>query len=416
MVDFRSYRLENGLRLIVNEDRSTPLVAMNILYDAGSRDEDSSLTGMAHLLEHLMYCGTENIREYDLPLQLAGGENNAFTNNDITNYYITLPAANVETAFWLESDRMLAPDFTEGKLEIQKNVVIEEFKQRYLNQPYGDAMLHLRPLSYKRHPYRWPTIGMEPAHIERIVVEDVRRFFDRHYNPGKAIVTLSGNITPDRAYELALKWFGSIPAGEEYVRNLPAEPEQTGERRHTVERNLPADALYKAWHMGPRSDPGFHTMDVITDLLAGGESGRLYNRLVRDLNLFSEINAYITSDIDPGLVIVSGKIMKGIDPETAEKAVVQVIQELKDTDPADYELEKVKNRYESSAVLSNTGILNKALKLSVFELLGDASGINSEVEAYRAVSKTMIRDAADRYLNAANCSTLYYIASKKKGK
>lgn len=416
MIDFRSYRLENGLRLLVHEDRSTPLVAMNILYDAGSRDEDPSLTGMAHLVEHLMFSGTGNIPEYDLPLQLAGGENNAFTNNDITNYYITLPAANVETAFWLESDRMMAPGFTERKLGIQKSVVIEEFKQRYLNQPYGDAMLLLRPLAYQTHPYRWPTIGIEPGHIERTGLKDVIGFFSRHYNPGKAILTLSGNITADKAYDMTMKWFGTIPAGKNHVRNLPAEPEQDSERRLSVKRDLPADALYKAWHMGPRNGSDFHTMDVITDLLAGGESGRLYNKLVRDQNLFSEINAFITSDLDPGLVIITGKIMKGVDVNEAEKAVNQVVQELKDTAVPDYELDKVKNRYESSSVLSYTSILNKALNLSVFELLGDASRINTEVDTYRAVSKSMITDAANMYLNPENCSTLYYIASKNTGK
>jgi predicted Zn-dependent peptidase len=416
MVEFRSYRLDNGLRLIVHEDRSTPLVAMNVLYDAGSRDEDPSLTGMAHLVEHLMFGGTGNIPEYDLPLQLAGGENNAFTNNDITNYYLTLPSGNIETAFWLESDRMLAPDFTGRKLDVQKSVVIEEFKQRYLNQPYGDAMLLLRPLAYTTHPYRWPTIGIDPSHIERIRLEDVQHFFSRHYNPGKAILTLTGNITPERAYDLTKLWFGSVPPGEPHARSLPSEPVQTEERRMTVERNLPASAIYKAWHMGSRSGPDFHTMDMITDLLAGGESGRLYNRLVRDLNLFSEINAYITSDLDPGLVIVTGKLMKGVNVEKAEKAVIQVIDELKDTVPTDTEIDKVKNRYESSSVLSNTSILNKALNLSVYELLGDASRINREVENYRAVSRPMIRDAAIRYLNPENCSTLYYIASKKTGK
>ena len=416
MVEFRSYRLDNGLRLIVHEDRSTPLVAMNVLYDAGSRDEDPSLTGMAHLVEHLMFGGTGNIPEYDLPLQLAGGENNAFTNNDITNYYLTLPSGNIETAFWLESDRMLAPDFTGRKLDVQKSVVIEEFKQRYLNQPYGDAMLLLRPLAYTTHPYRWPTIGIDPSHIERIRLEDVQHFFSRHYNPGKAILTLTGNITPERAYDLTKLWFGSVPPGEPHARSLPSEPVQTEERRMTVERNLPASAIYKAWHMGSRSGPDFHTMDMITDLLAGGESGRLYNRLVRDLNLFSEINAYITSDLDPGLVIMTGKLMKGVNVEKAEKAVIQVIDELKDTVPTDTEIDKVKNRYESSSVLSNTSILNKALNLSVYELLGDASRINREVENYRAVSRPMIRDAAIRYLNPENCSTLYYIASKKTGK
>ena len=414
MINFSRFRLDNGLRVIVHEDRSTPLVAMNILYDVGSKDENPSFTGMAHLFEHLMYCGTANIPEYDLPLQLAGGENNAFTNNDITNYYLTLPSGNIETAFWLESDRMIEPDFTKKKLDIQKSVVIEEFKQRFLNQPYGDVMLLLRPQAYTIHPYRWPTIGMDISHLENIDLDHVKDFFSQHYTPGNAIVTLAGNIEPVKAYDLAVKWFGSIPASDRAQRTIPLEPVQTKEKKLTVERNVPSDALYKAWHMGQRISEDYCALDLLTDLLAGGESGRLYNRLVRDKNLFSEINAYITSDIDPGLVILSGKLMRGTDIMKADKAVNEVINELKDSALTDYELEKVKNRFESSVVLSNTSILNKAMNLSMYELLGDTDMVNMEVERYRATSKEMVRETAMKYLRPENCTTLFYLTASKK--
>ncbi len=415
MINFNRFILENGMRVIVHEDRSTPLVAMNLLYDAGSKDEDPAMTGLAHMLEHLMYCGSANIPEYDLPLQLAGGENNAFTNNDITNYYLTIPSENIETGFWLESDRMLAPDFTQNKLDIQKNVVIEEFKQRYLNQPYGDVMLLLRPLTYTVHPYRWPTIGMEVSHLENVGLEDVRHFFLSRYTPDNAILTLAGNIKPEKAYELAVKWFGPVPLRVSAERRIPAEPVQTEGRSITVERNVPADALYKAWHMGSRTSDDFYTLDLLTDLLAGGESGRLYNKLVREKSLFSEINAYITSDIDPGLVILSGKLMRGTDIMKAEKAVNEVIDELKNSSltRADRELEKVKNKFESSTVLSNTSILNKAMNLSVYELLGDIHLVNSETERFRAVTREMAREAAISYLNPDNCTTIFYLSATR---
>jgi zinc protease len=414
MINFSRFSLENGLRVIVHEDRSTPLVAMNILYDVGSKDEDPDMTGLAHMFEHLMYCGSVNIPEYDLPLQLAGGENNAFTNNDITNYYLTVPSENIETGFWLESDRMLSPDFTQNKLDIQKSVVIEEFKQRYLNQPYGDVMLLLRPLAYTIHPYRWPTIGMEVKHLEKVSLEHVRNFFSSHYNPGNAILTLAGNIKPEKAYYLAEKWFGSIPGRVSALRRLPAEPAQTSEKNLTVERNVPADALYKAWHIGPRLSNDFYSLDLLTDLLAGGDSGRLYNKLVREKNLFSEINAYITSDIEPGLIILNGKLMKGTDILIAEKAVNEVIDELKDSVLADKELEKVKNKFESSTVLSNTSILNKAMNLSMYELLGNIDLVNIEVEKYRAVSRKMVKETAIRYFSKENCTTLFYLSASTK--
>ncbi len=410
MIEFSRFRLSNGLRVIVHQDRSSPLAAMNILYDVGSRDEDPGMTGLAHLFEHLMYGGSVNIPEYDLPLQLAGGENNAYTNNDITDYYLTVPSGNIETGFWLESDRMLGLDFSEKNLNIQKSVVIEEFKQRYLNQPYGDAMLLLRPEAYRVHPYRWPTIGSDISHIEKADIGHVREFFFSHYTPENAILTVAGNVDPDSIYKLADKWFGPIPPRNPAKRNLPEEPAQDEERRLTIRKNVPADALYKAWHMGSRLSRDFHAPDVLTDLLAGGESGRLSNKLVREKNLFSEINAFITSDIDPGLIIFTGKLMKDINIYEAETAVNEVINELKDSTVRNLELEKVRNKFESNTVMSNTSILTKAMNLSYYELLGDIDLINRETELFRAVTKEMVRDAAIRYFTDQNCTTLYYLS------
>lgn len=414
MIQFQRFSLNNGLRIIVHEDKSTPLAAMNILYDVGSRDEDPEMTGFAHLFEHLMYCGSANIPEYDLPLQLAGGENNAFTNNDITDYYLTVPSDNIETGFWLESDRMLGLDFSQKTLDVQKNVVIEEFKQRYLNQPYGDTMLLLRPLAYQVHPYRWPTIGRDIAHIERADLEHVKKFFYSHYAPDNAILTLSGNVNADKIYKLSEKWFGPIPGRNPKKRNLPAEPRQDEHRTLTVRRNVPANALYKVWHMGGRQSDDFYSLDLLTDLLAGGESGRLYNKLVREKNLFSDINAFISSDIDPGLVILNGRLMKDVDIMTAESAVNEVIDELKEATLKKAEIDKVKNKFESSTVLSNMSILNKAMNLSFYELLGDPDFVNREVESFRTVSREMIRQAAIRYFNPENCTTLHYLSIENK--
>jgi zinc protease len=412
MINFTRFSLDNGLRIIVHEDRSTPLVAMNILYNAGSRDEDPDHTGLAHLFEHLMFGGSVNIPEYDMPLQLAGGENNAFTNNDITSYYLTVPSENIETGFWLESDRMLELNFSQENLDIQKNVVIEEFKQRYLNQPYGDAMLKLRPLAYKVHPYRWPTIGMDISHIEKTDLSQVKDFFFSHYAPNNAIITLTGRITPALAYDLSVKWFGPIDKRAVSKQELPAEPAQTEERILSLEKDVSSNALYKAWHVGPRRGEDFHTVDLITDILAGGESGRLYTKLVREKNLFNDINAYITADIDPGLVIITGKLMKGVDPLFADKAINEVINNLKNRAVGAYELNKVKNKFESSMVLSNTSILNKAMSLSYYELLGDADIINTEIDFYSAVTPEMILDTAQKYLIPSNCSTLFYNSTR----
>jgi len=413
MIDYKRFSLENGLRVLVHEDRSTPLVAMNILYDVGSRDEDPTMTGLAHLFEHLMFGGSRNIPDYDTPLQLVGGENNAFTNNDITNYYLTIPSENIETGFWLESDRMLELDFSQKNLDTQKSVVTQEFNQRYLNQPYGDAILKLRPLAYKVHPYRWPTIGMDMKHIINTDLEQIRKFFFSHYAPNNAILALTGNIDYDLAFKLSQKWFGPIEKRTIQTRNLPAEPEQTEERILTIESDVPSTALYKVWHIGGRKSDDFYTLDLITDLLAGGESGRLYTKLVREEKLFSEINAYLTADIDPGLIIVQGKLMKGVDVHFADEAVNKVINSLLVSNGIKEEMEKVKNKFESSTVFSNTSILNKAANLSMFELLGNPGLINDEVEAYRNVTYDMITETVKRYFIPTNCSTINYISTRK---
>ncbi len=414
MINFRSFSLDNGLRVLVHEDKSTPLVAMNILYDVGSRDENPEMTGFAHLFEHLMFGGSVNIPDYDKPLQMVGGDNNAFTNNDITNYYLTIPSQNIETGFWLESDRMLELDFSQKNLDTQKNVVIEEYNQRYINQPYGDAILHLRPLAYKVHPYRWPTIGRDIAHIEKADLELVKRFFFSHYAPNNAILAITGNITFDQAYKHTLKWFGPIGRRITEPRNLPEEPEQVEARSIFIERDVPADALYKVWHIGPRMSNDFHTLDLITDLLAGGESGRLYTKLVRGKKLFSEINAYITSDIDPGLIVLQGKLMKDIDIEKADTAVNEVINTLKINTPIRYEMEKVKNKFESSTVFSNTSILHKAINLSFYGLLGNPELINKEVEEYNSVTEEMVIRTSEKYFDPSNCCTLYYKSTRKE--
>ena len=413
MINYRRFSLENGLKVLVHEDKSSPLVAMNILYNVGSRDEDPERTGLAHLFEHLMFGGSVNIPDYDTPLQLVGGDNNAFTNNDITNYYLTLPSENIETGFWLESDRMLELDFSQKNLDNQKNVVIEEFNQRYLNQPYGDATLKLRPLAYKVHPYRWPTIGMDISHIENVDLTHVKDFFFSHYAPNNAVLSLTGNISYELAYKLTQKWFGPIERRKVHDRNLPAEPQQTEERILVVEKDVPATALYKVWHIGPRMSSDFYTLDLITDLLAGGESGRLHTELVREKKLFSEINAYISSDIDPGLITIQGKLMKHIDIQQAEEAVNKVIADLKNTLES-RDMEKVRNKFESSTVFSNTSILNKAMNLSFCELLGNPDLINQEVETYRKVNIEMVIEAVNRYLIQSNCSTLYYKSTRKE--
>lgn len=412
MIRFEKQCLPNGLKVLVHEDSSTPLAAINILYDVGSKDEDPQLTGLAHLFEHLMFSGSVNIPVYDTPVQFAGGENNAFTNNDITNYYLTLPADNLETGFWLESDRMLGLDFSQRNLDIQKNVVTEEFRQRYLNQPYGDVMMKLRSLAYKVHPYRWSTIGMDISHIEKAELENIKNFFYTHYAPNNAILAVTGNIKTDTVFRLAEKWFGPIEQRGIAQRKLPAEPAQTEERNLTISKDVPAHALYKVWHVGTRNSEDFYTLDLLTDILSGGESGRLNTILVREKKLFSEINAYLSGEIDPGLLILHGKLMPDVNFDQAERAVKEIIDNISNKLVNTDEMDKVKNKFESSWVFSSTQILNKALNLSFYELMGKTDQLNNEVDNYRKVSREMVLEAARKYLNKTNCSTIYYKSTK----
>jgi predicted Zn-dependent peptidase len=415
MINFRKYILENGLRILVNEDSSTPLVAMNIIYDVGSRDEDPDLTGMAHLFEHMMFGGSLNVPDFDTPLQMAGAENNAFTNNDFTNYYLTIPANNLETGFWLESDRMLSLSFSKEVLNIQKKVVIEEFKQRYLNQPYGDLMLLFRPLAYKVHPYLWSTIGKDISHIEKVTLSDAKDFFFSHYAPNNAILSVSGNVNSEEVIRLAKKWFEPINKREISSRRLAAEPVQTEKRKLTVERDVPSDIIYMAWHICPRGDRNFNILDVLTDILAGGESGRLYSSLVRDKKLFTDINAYLTGEIDPGLLIINGKLMDGISFDAAEVAINGIIEGLQKVPVPTLEMEKVRNKFEASMVFSNSSVQNKAMNLGFYELLGDANSVNNELKLYFSVVPEKVMEAASNYIVPANCSTLLY-KSLKTGK
>ncbi len=410
MIQVNRYTLANGLRIVHNEDDSTQMVALNLLYDVGARDEDPSHTGFAHLFEHLMFGGSLHIPDYDTPVQNAGGENNAWTNNDITNYYITLPHQNVETGFWLESDRMLSLDFSPKSLEIQRQVVIEEFKQRNLNQPYGDASHLLRELAYESHPYRWPTIGKEIAHIAQATLEEVKDFFYRFYAPNNAILAVTGHISFEETIRLAEKWFGPIPARNISPRQLPAEKPQTAVRRKTVERKVPVDAIYMAFHMSNRMHPDYYVYDMITDILSNGRSSRFIQSLVQEQKLFTSIDAYISGSLDEGLLHVTGKPVEGVSLEQAEKAIWKELEKMKTVPVSEQELEKVKNRYESEQIFNNINYLNVATNLAFFELTGKAEDINEEVGKYRAVTAEQIQATSARCFVPENCSILYYKA------
>lgn len=410
MIEFDRFELDNKLKVIVHEDKTSPLVAVNLLYDIGAKDENPEMTGFAHLFEHLMFGGSKNIPSYDTPLQQAAGENNAFTNNDYTNYYLTIPKSNIETGLWLESDRMLELAFTQKSLDVQKQVVIEEFKQRYLNQPYGDTWLHLRPLVYKEHPYQWPTIGKDISHIENANLDDVKDFFFKHYAPNNANLCLSGNINLTEAKELTNKWFGDIPARQIKARNLPVEPKQTEARFLQVEKNVPFDLIFKAYHMPRRRSANFHNLDLISDVLSNGKSARLFQRLVKEKKLFSDLNAYLTGELECGLLIVTGKLIKGINIQDADAAIQEELLIMTKELVSDYELQKVKNKVEATLLYNDSNILNKAMSLSFYELLGDANLINQEINKYQKVTKEDILKESQQLFQASNCSTMYYLA------
>jgi predicted Zn-dependent peptidase len=410
MIQFERFQLSNGLKLLVHEDASTPMAVMNVLYDVGARDEQEDKTGFAHLFEHLMFGGSVNIESYDEPLQLAGGENNAYTTNDLTNYYLQIPSDNLETAFWLESDRMLSLAFSEKSLDVQRKVVCEEFKEHYINKPYGDAWHKMRELAYQVHPYRWMTIGKELKHIEEATLEDVKKFFFKHYNPSNAILVVAGNIKTDHVVKLAEKWFGSIPSGEKYIRNIAKEPVQNAARRMETKSDVPLDAFYKTWHMPARMESGYYVTDLITDILGGGASSRLYQKLVKEKQLFSNLDCYHFGSTDSGLLTVEGKLIKGISLDQAETAVDEEVGKIVQEQVDEKELTKVKNKTESTILFEDMSLMSRAASLAYYELLGGAELMNEELEKYQSVNRDELKAQAEKIFMPENSNTLFYVS------
>jgi predicted Zn-dependent peptidase len=408
MIKFDKFTLDNGLKIIVHQDKTTPVVTVNILYNVGAKDETPELTGFAHLFEHLMFGGSVNIPKYDEPLQKVGGENNAFTNNDITNYYLSIPKENLETAFWIESDRMLDLAFSEKSLEVQRNVVIEEFNQRYLNQPYGDLWLLLRPLVFQKHPYQWATIGKDISHIENAKMEDVKAFYKKYYNPNNAIMVVAGDVDLEEVKRLSKKWFAPIEAGAEITRNIPIEPKQTEPRFLKVERDVPVNAIFKVYHMCGRMDADYHATDLISDILANGKSSRLHQKLVKEKQLFTSIQSYISGDIHPGMLVFAGYLTDGISSEEADQALTDEIAKLGKEGVDEAELQKVKNKVESVLTFSDISTLDRAMNLAFHELLGDAENINAEFSKYQKIETADIQRVASDIIRESNSTTLYY--------
>ena len=412
MIKYEKFTLDNGLNVVVHEDPTTPLVAVNTLYDVGARDEDESRTGFAHLFEHLMFEGSVNVPNFDEPLQRAGGESNAFTNNDITNYYDIVPAGNIETVLWLESDRMLHLDINEESLDIQRKVVSEEFKEHYLNQPYGDVWHKISELAYKVHPYKWPTIGKDLSHVEDATLADVTAFFNKFYVPSNAIMVVAGNITVAKTKKLVTKWFGDIPNKPKPKRNLPLEPKQTEARTMEVHADVPANAIYMAFHMGDRLSRNYYVIELVTDLLANGNSSRLYRHLVKEQELFSELDAYMSGYFDAGIVLIEGKLSAGVTMAQAEHAIHTELQKTVNTLVDANELQKIKNKQESTTVFSEVNLLTRATNLAYYEVLGNIDLINTELDIYNKITSEELMEEARKVFVPANCSTLYYHANQ----
>ncbi|MFM9910033.1 MAG: M16 family metallopeptidase [Chitinophagaceae bacterium] len=411
MIHLEKFTLSNGLRVVVHEDHSTPMAVVNVLYDAGAKDEDPAKTGFAHLFEHLMFGGSVNIPDFETPLQMAGGENNAYTSNDLTNYYIQLPAENIETAFWLESDRMLSLAFSEKSLDVQRKVVCEEFKEHYINKPYGDVWSHMLQMAYQVHPYQWQTIGKELAHIENASLKDVKAFFFKHYRPVNAILVVAGHIIADDIKRLAEKWFGDIPAGEKYIRNIPAEPTQTAPRKKEVKAPVPLDALYKCWHMDNRLSKGYYVADLITEVLGGGGSSRLYQALVKEKKLFSNIECHHFGSVDAGLLAIEGKLVKGIKMEEADKAIEEELEKLMKDGISEKELTKIKNKTEAAIAFEDMSVMTRANSIAFYELLGDAGLFNSDRDKYFAITADDVLNYSRKIFDVSNSNTLYYYST-----
>nr|WP_302985677.1 pitrilysin family protein [uncultured Alistipes sp.] len=412
MIPYKRKTLDNGLTVVVNRDRSSKLAAVNLLYRVGARNEPPARTGFAHLFEHLMFRGTREVPSFDLPVQMASGDNNAFTNNDYTDFYITLPRDNIETALWLESDRMQGLELTPGKLATEKRVVIEEYRQRYLNQPYGDQMMLLRALSFRVHPYRWATIGLSPDHIADATMEEVQAFYRAYYHPSNAILSISADLDEERMLELAERWFAPLADRPHPAAAIPQEPPQEAARREEVERDVPATTVSVAYHMGGRTSAEFFVGDLVSDLLSGGDSSRLYQRLVKQRRLLSSVNAYVTGDVDPGLFVFTGQLLPDTTPAQVEEAFREEIEALVRDAATEYELEKVRNKFEANTLFGELNVMNKAMNLGFYEMLGDLPLINGEVARYRAVTNDDIRSFCRTVLRPENSNTLIYKAKK----
>lgn len=414
MIKYTEFSLENGLRVIHYEDKTTPLAVVNVLYNVGSRDENPNHTGLAHLFEHLMFSGSLNIESFDTPLQKAGGSNNAFTNTDITNYYLTLPAENIETAFWLESDRMLSLSFKQEALDVQKGVVVQEFRQRYLNQPYGDFWLKLRPLIYKTHPYNWATIGKEIEHVENTTLEDIKAFFKKFYNPNNAILCIAGNVSIEKTKELCNTWFAPIPSGSRNPNIYPKEEEQRSQRIETFYENVPQDMVAIAFKSVSRTDVKYYVSDLLSDILGRAESSRLFDNLVRKQKLFTAISTYTSGEIDEGIFVIQGRVSPGVSHTSATQAIWEQIETIKQEGGiTENELLKVINKSETSYLFSQTQVLNVAMALCICKNLGDINLINKEPELIRAVKVSDIVDFAKKYLTKERSVTLNYLSKEK---
>lgn len=411
MIEIERHQLANGMQIIVHRDQSSPLAAFNLLYKVGSRNENEHRTGFAHLFEHLMFGGSRNVPDYDQVTQIIGAENNAFTTNDMTDYHLVVPSANIETVFWLESDRMNELTISDETLEVQRAVVIEEFKQRCLNQPYGDLDHLSRQLAFKVHPYRWPTIGLDIKHIAEASLAEVRNFYYNHYAPSNAILAVAGNVDPQEIFTLAEKWFGSIERRPS-IMPIHVEPPQTEQRISEVERDVPADTLSVMYHIGGRMSRDYYVCDIATDLLADGTSSRLVQRLAKRDHMTSDVNAFISGSVDPGLLTLTATLLPDVNIADVEIAFSEELQRLIDGDISDYELRKVKNRNEATNIFGETSILVKAQNLAYYEMLGNASMINHETTIFDSVTRDEISQTLARIVVPENQSILRYRAKQ----
>ena len=399
MVNYRKHILDNGLTVLTHEAWDTPMATVNVLYGVGSRNENPQRTGFAHLFEHLMFGGTKRVPDYDLVVSSLGGDNNAFTNCDYTDYYVTVPADGLETALMLELDRMQGLELTPKALEVQQKVVTEEYHQRYMNQPYGDVWLLLRPLCYKVYPYRWATIGADIRHVSEATLDDVRAFHERWYRPENAIMAVAAPMTHEAMLNAVLSVQCSVFGEQRYQPSrqhitLNTEPLQTAPRYLHVKRNVPASMVYLAWPMCDHSDPLFRACDLVSDILGNGNSSRLYDRLVRREGLFSSVDACITGDAGPGLMVLSGKLADGVSLDQGADALRREVRLLADEGPTEYELQKVQNKYENTFVYSQYKAADRALSLCYYTWLGDTDLVNREPQEYRRVTVDDIRRAA----------------------